>query len=119
MFEVKKVIPPLAAASLALTGCGDDGGGGSGGAGGDAIEEAVEKFCMKVVECYQDETQQECESYELDYLEGVSDDCLGPWTTYFNCFSELTCGEFYGDYQSCLDEIVDEFGQELFDECSP
>jgi len=113
MFNTKKLIPPVAMTGLALAGCGDSGGDGGNG----DVDRAIEQFCMKVVQCY-DETQDECEAYERDYADGVSDDCIPLWTTYLNCMTDLNCQDFRGDgYLGCFDEVIDEFGQEAFDDC--
>jgi hypothetical protein len=77
MFRPKKIIPKLAVATLALTGCGDDGGGGGNGGGGMSanLTNALNAWCMKFVPCYledyPDYTVQECidtatDNYGLD-----------------------------------------------------
>lgn len=132
MLNAKKVIPPLAAVSFALTGCGDSAGdGGAGGHGGDGGEggvgggseptaEAIEQFCLKVVECYPDQTQGQCEFREQYIVdEYISDRCLAPWLSYLNCMAGLSCDEFESEegFEACVEEVANEFGQALVDEC--
>ena len=81
MFNPRRVIPKLAVAALALTGCGETGSpndfGGSGGSGGTSgtggsggtggmsgtggsggtngtLAASLEAFCMKLVDCFPD-----------------------------------------------------------------
>lgn len=135
MFQSKKVIPQLAVMSLALTGCGDSSGGGggaagtggaggsgaaggAGGAGGESPAEVIEQFCMKLVECYEGYTQQSCEEVYSGYLENAPERCVPFFATYLGCVSELSCDEVLYGAQSCEDEAIEEFGQELVQECS-
>jgi len=94
---------------LALTGCGDDGGGGtggsgaSGGSGGGGMSEnltnALNAWCMKLVDCYSDAypdyTVQECLDYVIDdyNLDGISAECDAAATSYFECGAQLVCDE--------------------------
>ena len=126
MFKVKRAIPRLAAASLALTGCGDgDGGaGGAGGAGGvggapEPIDAAIEQFCMKVVECYEEQTQSSCEANERAFASGFSDNCLPLWTSYLECMSSVSCAQFENKegFEACVAEVAEEFGEGRFQAC--
>ncbi len=96
MFNPRRMIPKLAVAALALTGCGDTGStndiggtggtagtggtGGSSGTGGTSgtggsggtngtLAGSLEAFCLKVVECFPSyyTTSQECVSYLSTY----------------------------------------------------
>ncbi len=123
---MKRVIPRLAAASLTLTGCGDGdaGAGGEGGAAGfgggaEPIDVAIEQFCMKVAECYPEQTQQSCEANERAFATGFSMDCLPLWTSYLECMSLVSCAQFESKegFYACLDEVEEEFGPR-FQACS-
>ena len=63
MLWPKKVIPPLTLAVLPLTGFGC---GTSSGNLPEELSPAYQAFCMKLAECYQDDTKgtvQECAQY--------------------------------------------------------
>ena len=96
MFNPRRVIPKLAVAALALTGCGETGSpsdfGGSGGSGGTSgtggssgaggtsgtggsggtngtLAGSLEAFCLKVVECFPGyyTNTEDCVSYLAAY----------------------------------------------------
>ncbi len=133
MLRPKKTIPKLAVAVLALTGCGGDGNngtggsggsgatGGTGGNGGNALSNALQAFCMKIVDCYSDlypdYTVQDCvDLYNNGYLANYNLDanCEGAIVSYFNCGTALSCNEIMADSNSCDDEFY-----AIFDACEP
>lgn len=97
-FTPKKAIPPVAAAGLALVGCGDD-----------PLQQALDRmermdplvtaFCMKNVECYPYDYYDvdSCRAVWLYYADTViqlSDDpaaCYDAGVSYFGCFTEAAC----------------------------
>jgi hypothetical protein len=108
-FTPKKTIPPVAAAGLALAGCGDD-----------SLQQALDRmerlnplvtaFCMKNVECNSDYYSyyydvDSCRVFWFYYADTViqlSDDpaaCYDAGRSYFECFAEAACGT-----GECLDE---------------
>lgn len=105
------MIPKLAVASLALTGCGDGGTTGNGGTGGtnDALGEALDAFCVKLVECfpaYYTSTEQ-CVNYLTNYYDlgdNISSQCAAALTSYLQCGEALSCAELYAYSNSCDDE---------------
>lgn len=132
MFNPRKVIPKLAVAALALTGCGEsgdlgdligtggDGGtsgtsgaGGTGGTGGTsgALAASLEAFCVKVVECFPGDydSTQGCVDYLTAYygLDGeLSSECEAAAISYFQCGAPLTCAELTNpEGNSCDDEF--------------
>ena len=97
------MIPKLAVASLALTGCGDGGTT-------DALGEALDAFCVKLVECfpaYYTSTEQ-CVNYLTNYYDlgdDISSQCAAALTSYLQCGEALTCEELYDpDGNSCDDQ---------------
>ena len=109
------MIPKLAVAALALTGCGDggtDGNGGTAGDGGtkDALGEALDAFCVKLVECFPTyyNTVGECVADLTNYYDiggDVSSQCAAALTSYLQCGEALTCPELANqDGNSCDDE---------------
>ncbi len=123
MIQFKKVIPTLAAATLALTGCGGTtdgtggtgatgeaagtggtgGRGGIGGSGGTGdLANSLRRFCMTLVECYPtDYTVQECVDYYTayvdEYREFFGPGCELALISYADCLSMLTCRELEAD----------------------
>jgi hypothetical protein len=121
MFRPKKIIPKLAVAMLALTGCGDDGGGtggsgapgtgGTGGADGDNLNKALSTWCMTLGECFPNvdynESVETCVAYHVDLYgldASISAACEAAAISYFECGDDLTCADFY-DYNDCDDEF--------------
>jgi hypothetical protein len=127
MLRPKKLIPPLAGAMLALTGCGDDGntgGGGSGGSGGSGgtggseggeLANAIGAWCMQLRDCfppyYQD--TERCISSNVAYY-GLDGDIVAACETaaisYFECGADLSCEQldlFYNDCDDAWNDAVD------------
>jgi len=94
------MIPKLAVASLALTGCGDGGTT-------DALGEALDAFCVKLVQCTFYDTVGECVTDLTNFynLDGdVSSQCAAALTSYLQCGEALTCPELANpDGNSCDD----------------
>lgn len=118
-FTPKRTIPPVAAAGLALAGCGDDSS---------ELQQALDRmqsldplitaFCMKSVECdpgyYYD--LDSCRVYNLyyaDFIIQLSNDpaaCYDAGVSYFECYAEAECGTAEAE---CLDQYA-----ALVDACS-
>ena len=127
MLDPKKVIPKLAVAALALTGCGGDGGtppvgtGGTGGAGGTggtggtgggngSLTASLQAFCVKLVECFPGyyQSAEQCTNYLINYygFDGeVSAACEAAAISYFDCGTQLSCPELDAYSNSCEDEF--------------
>ena len=120
-FKAKSVIPRLAAASLALSGCADSDSAGSGGAGGggEPIDATIEQFCMKAVECFEEQTQLSCEVNESRLASRFSESCLPLWMSYLDCMAEVSCLQFENKegFYACIDAVTEEFGEALFQAC--
>ena len=116
MFRPKKIIPKLAVATLALTGCGDDGGGGSGGAGGSGggnFDAALNAFCMNVAPCF-GYTVELCINYYESVMPiyyDINAECEAALLTYFECGTPKTCAEVVGG--ACDDE----YNAVFYDHC--
>jgi len=99
-FAPKKTIPPIAAAGLALAGCGDD-----------PLQQALDRmerldplvtaFCMKNVDCYAGYYYYDVDScrvsllYYVDAVIQLSDNpaaCYDAGQSYFECFIDAECG---------------------------
>lgn len=134
MLNPKKVIPALAASVLAIAGCsssdGNTGGmsgtGGSGGTGGsagtggtagmgggptDGLANALNAFCMKLVECFPNDynNAEECTAAISQYygLDGaVTPECNMAAISYFDCGTALSCAELEAESNSCDDEAT-------------
>jgi hypothetical protein len=132
MFKPKKVIPTLAASVLAIAGCasgdgdpigtagsgGSAGTGGSAGSGGtagmgggptDGLTNALNAFCMKLVECFPGDyaDADACADYISQYygLDGaVTPECNMAAISYFDCGADLSCAALDMDSNSCDDE---------------
>jgi hypothetical protein len=111
VFTPKKTIPPVAAAGLALAGCGDDAS---------ELQQAMDRmarmdplvtaFCMKQVECdpgyyYGVDNCRLWSLYYADTVIQLSDDpaaCYNAGRSYFECFEKAACGtaevECYDEY---------------------
>jgi len=125
MLRPKQMIPKLAVAMLALTGCGGDansgapvsgGSNGSGGSGGNGISDnlanALNSWCMKLVDCYKeaypDYTVQECIAYATDQYgldTGISAACDAAAASYFECGTNLMCDQLMMLYNDCDPEF--------------
>ncbi|UCH29647.1 MAG: hypothetical protein JSV06_01095 [Myxococcales bacterium] len=112
MFNPKKMIPPLAAGALALTGCGGDesGSAGSGGSGGSDLEDALSAWCMNLAGCFPNSPYYQptgfCISYHLNYYcldESITPECEAAAISYFTCSAGLECADFYAP-DECDDE---------------
>ena len=98
-FTPKKTIPPIAAAGLALAGCGDD-----------PLQQALDRmerldplvtaFCMKNVDCYAGYYYYDVDScrvsllYYVDAVIQLSDNpaaCYDAGQSYFECFIDAEC----------------------------
>lgn len=117
MFTPKKAIPPLGVAVVALTGCGGDGDNGGTG----ALRDALQAFCMKIVDCYSamypDYTVQDCVNFYNDERlanYNIDASCEAAAISYFNCGTGLSCQEIMADSNSCDDEFY-----AIFDACEP
>ncbi len=84
------------------TGTGGDGGTGTGGSGGGVtpseMQAALDAYCMKFVECGQQDSVADCKQVEsimalYDYAASVGGDCAAAVTDYWYCFSENDCFE--------------------------
>ena len=100
-FTPKKTIPPVAAAGLALAGCGDLSEFQQALNRMDRFDPLVTAFCMKAVECYPDYYYygvDYCRVWGLYYADTViqlSDDpaaCYDAGRSYFECFERAACG---------------------------
>jgi len=92
MLRPKKMIPKLAVATLALTGCGGDGTGG--GDGGD-FDASLNAFCMNSAPCF-DYTAAECIDYytnETPKYYDIDSECEAGLITYFDCGATKTCDQ--------------------------
>jgi len=114
-FTPKKTIPPIAAAGLALVGCGDDPLDLQQALDRmERLDPVVTAFCMKNVECYAGYYNyyydvDSCRFVWLYYADTViqlSNDpaaCYDAGRSYFECFAEAACGT--ADY-ACMDEYA-------------
>jgi hypothetical protein len=104
-FEPKRRIPPIAAAGLALMGCGDDASQLQQAAERvDRLDPHVSAFCMKYVDCYPDDwffpDLDACRAVMLGYMDAyaqLSDDpaaCGDAVLSYLDCFRDAPCGDF-------------------------
>ena len=112
MFSPKKAIPPLTLAVLPLAGIGC---GTSSGNLPEQLSPAYRAFCMKLAECYPDdtgETVEECAQYYVNYYSSLSDGCQLVVASYFQCLGGLTCDEYANDYEQCYDAVEDAFKRE-------
>ena len=116
------MIPKLAVAALALTGCPDGGTTGNGGTAGDGgtagsagnggtagtagnggdLENALSAWCMNLARCFPYSPYYQptdyCVSYHLTYYgfdESTSAACEAAGISYFMCSTELDCPDFY------------------------
>jgi hypothetical protein len=129
MFKPKKAIPTLAASVLAIAGCasgdgdpfgsagsgGTAGTGGSAGSGGtagtgggptDGLTNALNAFCMKLVDCFPGDyaDADECAMFISQYygIDGaVSAECNNAAISYFDCATPLSCAELDLESNSC------------------
>jgi hypothetical protein len=104
VFTPKKTIPPVAAAGLALAGCGDDPSEFQQALDRmERVDPLVTAFCMKNVDCYAgyyyyDYDVDSCRVSLLYYVDAViqlSDDpaaCYDAGQSYFECFIGAECG---------------------------
>jgi hypothetical protein len=133
MFNPKRMIPKLAVAALALTGCGETdspegflgtggtpgtgGSGGTAGTGGTSgtggtngtLAGSLEAFCLKLVDCFPGyyANADACVSgitAGYGLGGGVSSECEAAAISYFQCGAPLTCQELDMDTNSCSDE---------------
>jgi hypothetical protein len=116
MLKPKRMIPKLAVATLALTGCGDGDTNGTGGAGGSGsnLENALSAWCMNLAGCFPNskyyQPTEYCVSYHLDYYyfdESTTAACEAAGISYFMCSTGLECGDFYVDNE--CDALEDDF----------
>jgi len=112
-FQPKKKIPPIAAAGLALAGCGDDPSRlEQASARIDSLDPPVTAFCMKYVDCYAGsflfDDVDSCRAIMLSYTDVyalLSDDpaaCTASALSYFACVQDAVCGSFA---VACFDEL--------------
>jgi hypothetical protein len=102
VFTPKKVIPPVAAAGLALAGCGDDPLDLQQALDRmERLDPLVTAFCMKNLDCYAGYYYYDVDScrvswlYYADALIQLSDDpaaCYDAGQSYFECFRDAECG---------------------------
>lgn len=133
---VRHSIPTLLAATLVLAACDSDA---------KRLAEAIEQYCVTATECDEDSrycnvviecddagncklalqcdaelARDECEAEHEQLIEEQgSDQCVPLWTSFFQCDSTLSCIEFDTStgYEICSDEVTEEFGEELFEDC--
>jgi hypothetical protein len=112
MFRPKQMIPKLAVATLALTGCGGDGDKATAGGISDNLTNALNSWCMKLVDCYSeaypDYTVQECIAYATDQYgldTGISAACDAAAASYFECGTNLMCDQLMMLYNDCDPEF--------------
>lgn len=118
MFEPKKKIPSIAAAGLALAGCGDGGGTSELDAARDRIAQldpSVTAFCMREIECdpYPEDSYfgdvDSCRTLMLqlygDYIEGSPDpeECGAAFIASFDCAGDTPCDEILGTCEAEYD----------------
>lgn len=112
MFAPKKTIPPVAAAGLALAGCGDDSSELQRAMDRmEQLDPLVTAFCMRSVECYPGYYAylDYCRAYYLTYADfyiQLADDsaaCYDAGVSYFECVTNADCGSAYAD---CQDEYA-------------
>lgn len=76
--------------------------------------------CNIALDCGGESARAECTAqHEQIVEEQDSDECVPLWTSSFQCNSTLSCVDFgtpNGD-EICSEELIEEFGEELFDEC--
>lgn len=111
-FTPKKTIPPIAAAGLALAGCGDAPLDFQQALDRmERLDPLVTAFCMKNLECYPGYYYDvdSCRFYNLynadSYIQ-LSDDpaaCYDAGRSYFECFIDAECGT--ADFE-CVDEYA-------------
>lgn len=116
-FEPKKKIPTIAAAGLALVGCGEDSSSAFQQAAGriDNLDPAVTAFCMKYVACYPDglfyDDADYCRAIVLGYMDSyveLSDDpdaCLGAAHSYFDCVERVPCETAEAECQTAAEDM--------------
>ncbi|KPK17804.1 MAG: hypothetical protein AMJ62_00790 [Myxococcales bacterium SG8_38] len=111
-FTPKKTIPPVAAAGLALAGCGDDSPELQLALDRmQSIDPLITAFCMKQVECYPGyyTDLDGCRVFWLFYADAyiqLADDsavCYEAGRSYFECVTNAECGSAYAD---CQDEYA-------------
>ena len=118
MLRPKKLIPSLAAAVLALTGCGGTTDGGSGGTGGSAgtipddLAASLRGWCMNYVDCgfdYYNGVEQCVDSvreFYGQYITNLDDPaCEAALMSYLDCGAALSCAELDELSNSCDDEF--------------
>jgi hypothetical protein len=112
MFRPKQMIPKLAVATLALTGCGGDGDKATAGGISDNLANALNSWCMKLVDCYSEDypdyTVQECIAYATDQYgldTGISAACDAAAASYFECGTNLMCDQLMMLYNDCDPEF--------------
>lgn len=115
-FEPKRTIPPIAAAGLALAGCGDDASQLQQAAERiDQLDPPVSAFCMNYVGCYPDDwifpDLDSCRAATLGYMDAyaeLSDDpaaCRSAFLSYFDCSRDAPCGDVRALCTTELDEL--------------
>jgi hypothetical protein len=112
MLSPKTVIPPLVLAVLPLTGIGC---GSSSGTPSEQVISGFRAFCMKLAECYPDDTAEtvdECAQYYGNYYSNVAEGCQLAIASYFECLGGLTCAEYANDDEQCYDAAVDALNRE-------
>jgi len=100
MFPIKKHIPDLTVASLALMGCGGEGLG-EYEARLDRLEPEVTAFCMRAVDCVPrqyDNDVDYCRLTLLFYGAPFSpldpEKCEEAWLEFFDCYAQADCFDF-------------------------
>jgi len=100
-FTPKKTIPPVAAAGLALAGCGGDSSEFQQALDRmERLDPLVTAFCMKNMECYpvyyaDVDLCRFSLLYYVDAIIQLSDDpaaCYDAGRSYFECLTEAACG---------------------------
>ena len=97
MFRPKKTIPKLTVATLALSGCGGDGGTS------EDFAASLRAFCMNVDAPCWGYTVEYCTAYYNEVVAYNDDaECTAALISYFNCGATKTCEEIFAG--ACDDE---------------
>lgn len=102
---------------MALSGCGDDGGGGGGsgatggtggsGGSGENLDETISLFCGKIADCYGlgPEYEASCEQTYGAFFDGYTfmEGCEAALLSYTRCYIETPCDDIGAE---CAEELA-------------